>query len=490
MSAISVEDLEIGPEQAVAIIVEANSRKVYDGSPSEDPKKNVAAATELVELSIDEWTNSSPAELNGEIGEDVKALLGLAGIYPDADGTLVRSGEAAVEAPAAPAEDDDAEDRLAEEKEALEREEAARDEEPPAVEGLEEPWSGYNGQTLAQIKSQLNEYGDLSQEERDYIVGYEQANKRRKGIIDFLTDDPTATPEHEELDDQMDAAVAKDDEADASGASANDLIPVIVAGADAEWSWDDVYQHVVVNENTNLQVMDGYWATHLEKVLAEKEDALKAAEAEHEPTQWKNESKVEIIPGTGKANSGPHAPVEHADEVELLHADEPKHLAGVEESSHAARALAVAKAEKEKLPIPPEPAFDEDPQLPRDFSQVGADELNQLYLDFTACLVRATWLASLARIDHRTHERIADREERMAYLRARGIDPETGKPKTVAVIEAEAASDPELLRWREQESAAKDEYQAFEALRDAYKASVDALSRVGGFRHEEAVRAR
>jgi SOS-response transcriptional repressor LexA len=36
------------------------------------------------------------------------------------------------------------------------------------------------------------------------------------------------------------------------------------------------------------------------------------------PAEFKNGSKVEILPGTGEANSGPHPPRFHADEVELM----------------------------------------------------------------------------------------------------------------------------------------------------------------------------
>lgn len=162
-------------------------------------------------------------------------------------------------------------------------------------------------------------------------------------------------------------------------------------------------------------------------------------------------------------------------------------LISISDNPFALKERAIAKARKEGLPEPPEPDLDSDPVLPRDLSVISGDQLNQLYLDFTACLVRATYLLSLEIIDARSFERIAERAEREAFTQLEKND-DKGKRKLKDDLLAEAASDPEVIKWRDLESEAEANVTVFKAMRDGYQAAVDALSRVGGFRQEEAKR--
>lgn len=158
-------------------------------------------------------------------------------------------------------------------------------------------------------------------------------------------------------------------------------------------------------------------------------------------------------------------------------------LAGVREASERV----INELEKENLPIPAEPQFDSDPVLPRDISTLSHEQVNQLALDFTACLSRATYLVALARIDNRNAKRVLEYIERRQLAHyAGGGEGSLAEWKSKALAE----SSEDVEQAHAEVDRTKDNLDGFEALRDHYKASYDALSRVEGFRHDEADRSR
>lgn len=451
---LKLKDLEITPEIARAVIAEAKSRDVYDekAPTPEDDAGAVKLGEELVQLSLDEWYTSSPAELKGEIGEDVKALLGLANIVVDGEGNLSVAGEGYTDEEAAEDQADheertETEDSPAEPDEDPEEEptqtpvsdfdlsEHADVVEAAGDEDSDEPWDGYDKNQIPTILKKLKAYaedGDLDDEAKAYVYGYEKARKDRKAILEYLAPtgdldpDPAAKPEgkeHEELDDAADEAVAKDDRKEAKAS--------IPEGA-------KLGDPVDVNGET-------WYVGH----------------------------------GGQLSQVKPTIPDDSGDDAEERH-----ELAGVPRERFARR------VSDENLPVPPQPAFGEDPQMPDDISTLGDDELSQLYLDFNACLARANWLLGLAQVDEVNLERAVKRARARAVLRLKGDkDADTGKPKTVPVLEAEVELDDDVVKLEDAHAEAEAEVKGYTKLASAYQGHVDRLSRVGGWRRDEAERA-
>ncbi len=138
---------------------------------------------------------------------------------------------------------------------------------------------------------------------------------------------------------------------------------------------------------------------------------------------------------------------------------------------------AIARIKKERLPIP-DPIEGDDVVLPRDISVLSDAALRQLHSEFHACLSRANWLVAVDEADELAAKMIAEYHHAKAVKRAaQEPDPVTGKAKTVATLEAEAAGDEQVQEWRKRQSHHHVEVKLLKALRDTYQQSCERISR-------------
>lgn len=422
---LSLEDFDLTPEVAEAVILVGQRPDVgaYDGQVPEDDGAKVDVAKQILDVCLEYWYRDYR-------GPDVRALLEAAGARPGDDGALAYDGvpdEYVADDPdREPADPDPAPGDVAEAAaEAKAGNPQERDPEPQS-DGMQEPWDGYDGLTVAKIKEFLASE-DVDADGWEYLLRYEKAHSARKGLVGFY---------EEQLGDTI-----GDDRHDA-------LDEAAVAAADADPDPEPEPRRAVKGTDTSGSGV-----------------GRPIPDDEHEPE-----------------------PLDRAEQS----LDEEHHLPGVGERKqrYARSQLAQAKAEKQRLPIPPEPHHTEDPVLPADLDDLSHEQVNQLYLDFTACLTRATWLYGLAKIDHRHAKRIHSHEAALAFRRALDERDENEKPLPEWKAKAVADADPEVHGWAETVEECRDDVDLYETMRDTYQAAVDALSRVEGFRHEEYKRSR
>lgn len=152
--------------------------------------------------------------------------------------------------------------------------------------------------------------------------------------------------------------------------------------------------------------------------------------------------------------------------------------------AYAAKELAIAKIKKDRLPIPEE-IDGEPPVLPRDISTLSDGGLRSLHSEFNACLARANWLVAVEEADELAARQIADYYSAQAIKRAgQTPDPVTGKAKTVAALEAEAAGDDNVREWRQKQTAHYIEVKLLKALRDSYLGNCERASREWSMRSD------
>lgn len=150
-----------------------------------------------------------------------------------------------------------------------------------------------------------------------------------------------------------------------------------------------------------------------------------------------------------------------------------------------AKELAIARIKKERLPIPSE-IEGEPPTLPRDISVLSDSDLRRLHSEYNACLARSNWLVALGEADELAARQIADFYHAKAVKVAGSVaDPVTGKAKTVAALEAEAAGDDDAREWRQLATKHFIDTKLLKALRDTYQSNCDRISREYSMREGE-----
>lgn len=141
-----------------------------------------------------------------------------------------------------------------------------------------------------------------------------------------------------------------------------------------------------------------------------------------------------------------------------------------------AKELAIARIKKERLPVP-SAIEGEPPVLPRDMSQLADKSLRRLHSEFNAVLAYSNWLVAMDEADELAARQIVDHYTALAISRADKIDPATNKPKSVAILEAEAYSDPNVKEWRLNQSRFFVNIKLLKSLRDTYLSNVERISR-------------
>lgn len=138
---------------------------------------------------------------------------------------------------------------------------------------------------------------------------------------------------------------------------------------------------------------------------------------------------------------------------------------------------APAKETYRNLPVPND-FQGELPEFPRDISVLTDRELRRLHAEFAAMLARANWLTAAGEADEQSSKQIADLKYAQAIRRAsENVDLNTGKPKTVPMLEAEAASDEEVKEWRATQREHFIQVKLLKALRDNYQMMCERISR-------------
>ncbi len=121
---------------------------------------------------------------------------------------------------------------------------------------------------------------------------------------------------------------------------------------------------------------------------------------------------------------------------------------------------------------------DEPPDFPRDISVLSDRKLRTLHAEFTAMLTRANWLLAIEETDEITARQLADLHYAKAISKAAGVpDTVTGKAKTEKRLEAEAAGDDEVRKWRGKQNEHFVQVKLLKALRDNYQMICERISR-------------
>lgn len=144
---------------------------------------------------------------------------------------------------------------------------------------------------------------------------------------------------------------------------------------------------------------------------------------------------------------------------------------------------AIKETVRDNLPIPKDPP--EVPELPFDFTSLADEELRFLHGAFNACLARAAWLYAINEAGESAAKKIADHYEEEYIINADRKDF-GGKPKTAALLKAEAASENSaIVKWRDLEKKHSIKGNKYRRLRDIYESNVERLSREGTLRNDE-----
>lgn len=511
---IKIGDVNLGGKDAIVVINEARQRGVYAGEVPSDDKRKMKVALDLVELALDEWYTADAEEWTSAeqgsdtwwVAQDLVAVLHSAGVVPDDDGDL---------ALAAPRGETT---RLPEDHPARPKEEPEDDPDdgraPVVVEGAKTRWSidqiyqhvVVNGNSNLRFEEGDDAaafvewlHGKLTADGEDDLEGRVRAAEVFLGLAgepqETKTDEPL-TPERDDADARTEKTTAEPMEEPWDGYDGQKVAEIVAklreyqeqGALDGEAS--EYVRRYELGRKKRTTILTFFDIP--EDRPGGHDDLDRQADRAVERDDEREEGDDDQETGTDEAAAetpeagGDEHPAEEDPPDEGREEVESRGLAGVRDAS-SARARKILEAEG--LPEPPQPSFEEDPELPQDLDSLSHAQVNQLALDFTACLSRATWLHALARINHRDAKRVLDRAEKRA-LASRASAEDGGKPPAEWRAKAQADAGEELDELREAEGHAKDEVDAWDALVAHYKACYDALSRVEGFRHDEAERAR
>jgi hypothetical protein len=139
------------------------------------------------------------------------------------------------------------------------------------------------------------------------------------------------------------------------------------------------------------------------------------------------------------------------------------------------------------LPLPPHVAGDV-PELPLDLTSLSDRALQKFHGIYTACAARTNWLYAIDEAGRDAAKFIADRYENQ-YITSLTRDERKdvgGKPKTTALLKAEAAeSNSAIVKWRKRQHEHSVSANKNKRLLEIYTTYVESLSRQGTLRQQE-----
>jgi hypothetical protein len=148
------------------------------------------------------------------------------------------------------------------------------------------------------------------------------------------------------------------------------------------------------------------------------------------------------------------------------------------------RLIALAEVEKSRLPIPND-VIGDTPEFPEDVAGVDEGTLKTLHSQFNACLALANWKLGLVTVDERAFKHIADAKAREVRATLDHTNPATGKPKGREALEREAEDHQEVQVWRDKQFQADIRAVPLRKLVEIYSSHVEVLSRQWTFRERE-----
>jgi hypothetical protein len=144
------------------------------------------------------------------------------------------------------------------------------------------------------------------------------------------------------------------------------------------------------------------------------------------------------------------------------------------DKAYEEKELALARIRKMRFPVPDEPEG-EQPCLPRDITKLAEAEVRNQRGQYSAWLSYANWQTALCEADKEAAERVAEHHANRALERADKLDEITGKAKLVAVLEAEAGRDPQVVVWRNAALEHRNTLRFLKALKETYRGKCELL---------------
>lgn len=308
---------------------------------------------------------------------------------------------------------------------------------------------------------------------------------------DLYEDDPDDVEDDEEYEDEEDEEEAPEQpkvESELAGVEpwegySTDRVPVIVESLEVAMEDDDAQEllaHVWAFETAHK---------NRKRILKRVEELAKQFDEEADEDEDEEDLEIEV--------EGSVEDEELVDEEEEEEEEKPKPKAKITRKQRQKAADEMAddsdedeflsdiskEIEKERLHVPnklPEDRAD----VPDDFTSISDKDLQQLYMQFSAYVYRTNYLLLLqesgaakckAAVTELTQELLANADK---Y-------DEKKKEKTLTILNAEIAQDPEVIKWKERQQQYDGLAHFYKGERDGYKSFVESLSRLATMRQDE-----
>lgn len=281
-----------------------------------------------------------------------------------------------------------------------------------------------------------------------------------------------------------------------------EIVEDLNVAADTDPEWEDLALHVWAYESTHknrVRIMtalqklaervegadDGEVATSAPEAAGDAEGA--AASEAHAGAEGGVEGSEEDRPADPSPE--PEAPAEVEPEPEQVPAPGPvvPVAAPSGESDDEAKQIRdqVLQAFKhERLHVPPLIEAEE-VELPFDLTSISDGELQRLHGAFSAYAYRIAFLYMFEDRMAHIYKSMADDFVQQLIVHADKIDPQTSKPKTMGLLEAEASSDANVKLWRKAQRKHETFAFSYKQQRDSYLKNAETLSRQESMRQQE-----
>jgi hypothetical protein len=450
----------VNAEQARALLAQGKKDGTFEAPIPEDDAKAISEAADLVEMAETAWSQMVR-------GPEVEVLLRMAA---EAEGEDPPDPDQKPEPKQAPEDEPDPEPEPKEEK--AEPTPESQPEEGGDDLSKIEPWEGYDGEKVSDIKAGINaavreyEEADLT-DLMSNVYAYEAAHKKRATILDHLEGVAAKLQSGEDLDpDPPDAGGDDDDtQADQGRSDDSDVVPEEpqLRGESDETPGEDA------PEEAEAPGADEEGQSGADGDAGEDRSPEPGLEPEpDQPVHEADDGQVEEVEPKPK-----RAPRQKKEK------DEPE-----EELDDYQRLIEQAQEDiKRERVHTPKPPQEEVPDLPWDWSAISDKELHRLHGIYS---VVAYYKSSQVALDERIGLlcKAAADELHNALLVAMEKYDEAGKEKRVAVLEAEIENDENVVLWRRRQRKHETYSAHHRNERDSVGKIVEALSRQETMRHQ------
>jgi hypothetical protein len=386
-------------------------------------------------------------------------------------------------------DDDDDNDASEDDDEDDEDEEDEDEDEEP-----DEPWEGYNKASAKEVKDALEAAKEdddepLNEEQVQYVLEYEQANKGRKRIIDWCNDFLASSDDDDE-DDSDD-----DDDDDDEGVDLDTLDRKALKALIKENDLDIKVTNKMDEDDIRQAIREAVGDDDDDESEDEPEEEAEEEAEEEKPAKSKGKAK-----GRG-SKKGKDADKELDDDMDRAVAkdDEADDRKGKKKGKKKAdssgdysddeiegmlpaglaRVFVKSKIDDARKEIEerglavPESYEGEMPELPDNISSLSHDELSDLLAQFQNALSTAITAQSEHYVWQSTYEEIADHLENQALLESDQSNDTKRK--------AEARTDERVVFFRAKQKHHYGRYVRWRDLARTIEGKARVVSRVGGF---------